>query len=81
MKSGTLVWQIVNKINEVDFNSLTERQHFGDLYEQLLNDLQNAGNAGEYYTPRAVTSFMVQQLDPRPGQVLLDARQAHRRQP
>ncbi|UWR92925.1 type I restriction-modification system subunit M [Phaeobacter inhibens] len=72
MKSGTLVRQVVNKINEVDFNSLTERQHFGDLYEQLLNDLQNAGNAGEYYTPRAVTSFMVQQLDPRPGQVLLD---------
>ena len=35
----------------VDFNNLTERQHFGDIYEQILNDLQSAGNAGEYYTP------------------------------
>ncbi|WIV49970.1 class I SAM-dependent DNA methyltransferase [Marivivens sp. LCG002] len=72
MKSGQLMRQVINKISEVDFNSLTERQHFGDLYEQLLNDLQNAGNAGEYYTPRAVTSFMVQQLDPRPGEILMD---------
>ena len=66
MKSGQLMRQVINKINEVDFNNLKERQHFGDLYEQLLNDLQNAGNAGEYYTPRAVTSFMVQQIDPHP---------------
>jgi type I restriction enzyme M protein len=72
MKSGTLMRQIVNKIDEVDFNSLTERQHFGDLYEQLLNDLQNAGNSGEYYTPRAVTSFIVQQMDPKPGEILMD---------
>ena len=72
MKSGQLMRQVINKISEVDFNSLTERQHFGDIYEQLLNDLQNAGNAGEYYTPRAVTSFMVQQIDPRPGEILMD---------
>jgi type I restriction enzyme M protein len=51
MKSGQLMRQVINKINEVDFNNLTERQHFGDIYEQILNDLQNAGNAGEYYTP------------------------------
>ena len=72
MKSGQLMRQMVNKINEVDFNNLTERQHFGDIYEQILNDLQNAGNAGEYYTPRAVTAFMVQQIDPHPGEVLFD---------
>ncbi|QCO54450.1 SAM-dependent DNA methyltransferase [Pseudorhodobacter turbinis] len=72
MKSGQLMRQVINKISEVDFNNLTERQHFGDIYEQLLNDLQNAGNAGEYYTPRAVTSFMVQQMDPHPGEVLFD---------
>jgi type I restriction enzyme M protein len=64
--------QMINKINEVDFNNLTERQHFGDIYEQILNDLQNAGNAGEYYTPRAVTAFMVQQIDPKPGEILFD---------
>ncbi|EDZ48734.1 subunit M of type I restriction-modification system [Rhodobacterales bacterium Y4I] len=72
MKSGQLMRQVINKISEVDFNSLSERQHFGDVYEQLLNDLQNAGNAGEYYTPRAVTAFMVQQLDPQPGEILMD---------
>src|SRR5271156_1081765 len=72
MKSGQLMRQVVNKINEVDFNNLAERQHFGDLYEQILNDLQSAGNAGEYYTPRAVTAFMVDRIDPRPGEILLD---------
>ena len=51
MKSGQLMRQVVNKITEVDFNNLSERQHFGDIYEQILNDLQSAGNAGEYYTP------------------------------
>src|ERR1700736_4604725 len=72
MKSGQLLRQVVNKINEVDFNNLAERKHFGDIYEQLLNDLQSAGNAGEYYTPRAVTAFMVDRIDPKPGQILLD---------
>jgi type I restriction-modification system DNA methylase subunit len=44
MKSGQLMRQVVNKINKVDFNNLAERQHFGDIYEQILNDLQSAGN-------------------------------------
>ncbi|HRI81833.1 MAG TPA: class I SAM-dependent DNA methyltransferase [Opitutaceae bacterium] len=72
MKSGQLVRQVINKINEIDFNDLKEKQHFGDIYEQLLRDLQAAGNAGEYYTPRAVTQFMIDRLDPRPGERLLD---------
>ena len=72
MKSGQLMRQVINKINEVDFNNLAERQHFGDIYEQILNDLQSAGNAGEYYTPRAVTAFMTDRIDPRPGEILLD---------
>jgi type I restriction enzyme M protein len=72
MKSGQLMRQVVNKINAVDFNNLAERQHFGDIYEQILNDLQSAGNAGEYYTPRAVTAFMVDRIDPHPGEILLD---------
>src|SRR5947209_2995246 len=72
MKSGQLMRQVLNKINQVDFNNLAERQHFGDIYEQILNDLQSAGNAGEYYTPRAVTAFMVDRTDPHPGELLLD---------
>ena len=72
MKSGQLVRQVVNKINGIDFNDFAERQHFGDIYEQILNDLQSAGNAGEYYTPRAVTAFMAQMIDPKPGEALFD---------
>jgi len=72
MKSGHLMRQVINKINGVDFNDLAERKHFGEVYEQLLNDLQNAGNAGEYYTPRAVTQFMVERIDPHPGETLFD---------
>jgi type I restriction enzyme M protein len=72
MKSGQLMRQVINKINAIDFNNLVERQHFGEIYEQILNDLQSAGNAGEYYTPRAVTAFMAERIDPRPGQILFD---------
>ena len=72
MKSGQLMRQVINKINAIDFNDLADRRHFGEIYEQLLNDLQNAGNAGEYYTPRALTAFMVDRIDPKPGETLLD---------
>ena len=72
MKSGQLMRQVINKISGIDFNSLAARQHFGDIYEQILNDLQSAGNAGEYYTPRAVTSFMARMIDPKPGETLMD---------
>jgi type I restriction enzyme M protein len=51
---------------------ITERQHFGDIYQQILNDLQSAGNAGEFYTPRALTSFMVQMTDPKSGETLFN---------
>jgi type I restriction enzyme M protein len=72
MKSGQLMRQVINKINAIDFNNLVERQHFGEIYEQILNDLQSAGNAGEYYTPRALTTFMAERIDPRPGEILFD---------
>ncbi|RTL61586.1 MAG: SAM-dependent DNA methyltransferase [Pseudonocardiaceae bacterium] len=72
MKSGHLIRQVINKISQIDFNDLDERRHFGEFYEQLLNDLQSAGNAGEYYTPRAVTAFMVDRIDPHPGEILFD---------
>ena len=73
MKSGTLLRQVVNKIQtDIDFNDATGRHLFGDLYEQILKDLQGAGNAGEYYTPRAVTQFAVDMIDPRLGESILD---------
>ncbi|HRA82271.1 MAG TPA: class I SAM-dependent DNA methyltransferase [Thauera sp.] len=73
MKSGQLMRQVINKISAgIDFNKAQDRHLFGDLYEQILRDLQNAGNAGEYYTPRAVTQFMVERVDPKLGEKVLD---------
>jgi type I restriction enzyme M protein len=73
MKSGHLMRQVINKIVAgLDFNKAQDRHLFGDLYEQILRDLQNAGNAGEYYTPRPVTQFMVDMLAPRLGDKILD---------
>jgi type I restriction enzyme M protein len=72
MKNGTLMRQVVNKINGIDFNASDDRHMFGDIYEKLLRDLQSAGNAGEFYTPRAVTQFIVDQVAPRLGETVLD---------
>jgi type I restriction enzyme M protein len=72
MKSGTLMRQVINKINEIDFNRTEDRHLFNDIYEKILKDLQSAGNAGEYYTPRAVTQFMVDMVAPKLGERLLD---------
>lgn len=73
MKSGTLLRQVINSIEvDVDFNSSTDRHLFNDIYEKILADLQSAGNAGEYYTPRAVTRFMVDILNPQLGETVLD---------
>lgn len=73
MKSGQLIRQVINKIQEgVDFNKSQERHAFGDMYESLLRDLQNAGNAGEFYTPRPVTEFMVRMVDPKLEEKVMD---------
>ena len=72
MKNGTLMRQVINKINAIDFNASDDRHLFGDIYEKLLKDLQSAGNAGEFYTPRAVTQFIVEQVNPRLGETVLD---------
>ena len=73
MKNGTLLRQVINKINQdIDYNSVETRHLFGDIYEQILKDLQNAGNAGEYYTPRAVTQFAIEMVNPQLGEIVLD---------
>ena len=65
MKSGTLMRQVINKICEINFNTKEDRHTFGSIYEQILKDLQSAGNAGEFYTPRAVTKFIVDRVAPQ----------------
>lgn len=72
MKSGHLLRQVITKLNAIDFNRQAERHQFNDLYEKILKDLQSAGNAGEFYTPRAVTQFMVDRANPQLGEVVLD---------
>jgi type I restriction enzyme M protein len=72
MKRGTLIRQVVNKLNEIDFNKTEDKHLFNEVYETILSDLQSAGNAGEYYTPRAVTQFIVDIINPRLGDKILD---------
>ena len=72
MKNGTLLRQVINKINEVDFNAADDRHTFNDVYENLLASLQSAGNAGEYYTPRPVTKFIVDMVNPQLGEKVFD---------
>ncbi|WP_282123612.1 class I SAM-dependent DNA methyltransferase [Algibacter mikhailovii] len=72
MKNGTLFRQVINQVNKIDFNSSTDRHLFNDLYETILKELQSAGSSGEYYTPRAVTQFMVDQINPQMQESVLD---------
>ena len=72
MKSGTLIRQVINKLNEIDFNKSEDKHLFNEVYEKILSDLQSAGNAGEYYTPRAVTQFIVDIVNPKLGEKVLD---------
>ena len=73
MKSGVQLRKLINAINDkVDFNDARERHTFNELYEEMLRDLQSAGQAGEYYTPRPVTNFIVEKVDPKLGELVLD---------
>ena len=72
MKNGTLLRQVINKVNKINFNSSEDRHTFGDIYEKLLSELQSAGDAGEFYTPRAVTKFIVDRVNPELHEKILD---------
>jgi len=72
MKNGTILRQIINELNRIDFNKAEDRHMFGDIYETILRDLQSAGNYGEFYTPRALTEFMTEMTNPRLSEKVLD---------
>lgn len=72
MKDGVLLRQIVNIIDELDFGSYEETHAFGEIYETILKELQSAGSAGEFYTPRAVTDFMAEMIQPAIGETMAD---------
>ncbi|MDE5878380.1 MAG: type I restriction-modification system subunit M [Muribaculaceae bacterium] len=72
MKDGILLRQVINVINEIEFDDAEDRHMFGDIYEGILKELQSAGNAGEFYTPRALTDFIVKTLNPQLGETFGD---------
>ena len=72
MKDGVLLRQVVNVIDNLNFDDYQDKHAFGEIYETILKDLQSAGNAGEFYTPRAVTDFMAIMLDPQLGEGIAD---------
>ena len=72
MKSGIHLRQVINKLNEIDFNNSKDLHLFGQIYETFLSELQSAGTLGEFYTPRALTRFMAEMLNPVHGEIVLD---------
>ncbi len=72
MKDGVLLRQVINVIDELDLSDYEESHAFGDIYESILKELQSAGSAGEFYTPRAVTDFMARKIQPKIGEVMAD---------
>ena len=72
MKSGINIRKVLNKLNEIDFNIAKDRHAFGELYETILKELQSAGKSGEFYTPRAITQFITDILNPQLGEKILD---------
>jgi type I restriction enzyme M protein len=72
MKSGTNLRKVLNKLNELDFNIAKDRHAFGELYEIILKELQSAGKSGEFYTPRAITQFITDIINPQIGEKILD---------
>ena len=72
MKSGINIRKVLNKLNEIDFNIAKDRHAFGELYETILKELQSAGKSGEFYTPRAITQFITETINPQLGEKVLD---------
>jgi type I restriction enzyme M protein len=72
MKDGVLLRKVINEIDDIDFEEHNDRHAFGEIYETILKSLQSAGNAGEFYTPRAVTDFMVKMIEPKLGESIAD---------
>ena len=72
MKDGVLLRQVINVIDDLDLSSYEESHAFGEIYETILKELQSAGSAGEFYTPRAVTDFMAMMIKPKVGEKMAD---------
>lgn len=72
MSEGVLLRQVINRLNELDLTKAADRHAMNDIYEKFLRELQDAGSAGEYYTPRPITNFIVDMVAPTLGERVLD---------
>ncbi len=72
MKDGVYLRQVIDVIDEIEFDDVKETHAFGDVYEEILKELQSAGSSGEFYTPRAVTDFMALMIQPKLGEKMAD---------
>lgn len=72
MKDGVLLRQVINVIDQLDLGDYEESHAFGDIYESILKEMQSAGSAGEFYTPRALTDFMAEIINPKVGEKMAD---------
>lgn len=72
MKDGVLIRQVVNVLNEIDLTDFKVRHAFNEIYETILKELQSAGKSGEFYTPRALTDFIVKMVEPKIGETVAD---------
>jgi type I restriction enzyme M protein len=73
MRSGYLLREVIDQLNKIDFHSSDDIHTMAFLYESMLREMRDAaGDSGEFYTPRPVIRFMVQQIDPNPEDIVLD---------
>ena len=72
MKDGVLLRQVINVIDQLDLGDYEESHAFGEIYESILKEMQSAGSAGEFYTPRALTDFMAEIINPKVGEKMAD---------
>lgn len=72
MKDGVYLRQVIDIIDEIEFDDVKESHAFGFVYEEILRELQSAGSSGEFYTPRAVTDFMARMIQPKLGEKMAD---------
>ncbi len=72
MRSGTELRKVINKLNEIDFNSSKDKHLFGDIYEKMLEGLGHKKDSGAYYTPRAITQFITDIVNPKLGEIVFD---------
>lgn len=73
MQSGYNLREILNIVDELRFQTATEKHELSHLYEDKIKNMGNAGrNGGEYYTPRPLIRTIVKIVNPKIGDRIYD---------